>query len=75
MDEQELYYQAVATYFRWCKRHNFIPQQPSWGLSEVYHVAGSNDMLVDLANVNGPLVSCRFDGKKNRLKRLDRVNS
>lgn len=32
-------------------------------------------MLVELANVNGPLASYRYLGEKNRLKRLDAVSA
>jgi hypothetical protein len=69
MSDQELYRRAVQAHYRWCERNNVVPQQPSWGLSDVVHVGGG-DERVELANVNGPLASYRYSPATSRLKRL-----
>jgi hypothetical protein len=63
------YHRAMAAYFRYCKKENYIPDQPSGSSSGECTVQGRE--YVRLANVRGLLAVYRIkpDGLLRRLKR------
>lgn len=67
MDERELYLRAVAAHYRYCKRHGYIPEQPSENDSEVR--SWVDNAIIDLCNCKGLLARYRHDPRTNRLIR------
>ena len=74
MTEQELFDRCTLAYFRSEKRRGHVPQQPSFGVSDViFHRGGTTTVI--LSNMNGVLAGFKVYPKSGQVVRLDFVAS
>jgi hypothetical protein len=72
MTEEKLIARCTLAYLRSEKRRGRVPQQPSWGDSDVVFHRGGTATVV-LSNVNGVLAGFKVYPKSGQVVRLDLV--